>query len=261
MKTHAAVTGGGSALHRYRTVIVGRPGLGALVRFELCMLARNVPGALGLVLRRLLWPPLFAGCGRGVMFASGITLRHPGRIRLGDRVVVAENCILDGRHDTAAIAIDIGPGCILADNVMLQCKGARIRIGADVGIGPGSLLQTTSGADIRIGDDALIGPRCTVIGAGNYNTDRLDVPIRLQGLKSQPGVEIGADVWMGCNVTVLTGSLIGRGAILAAGAVVRGEVAAHAVMGGVPARPIGTRIPGGAGPAGQRRPVPARADA
>ena len=46
------------------------------------------------------------------------------------------------------------------------------------------------------------------------------------------------DVWIGCNVTLLAGAHIGRGAIIAAGAVVSKEVPPYAVIGGVPAKVI-----------------------
>lgn len=49
---------------------------------------------------------------------------------------------------------------------------------------------------------------------------------------------VGEDVWIGCNVTLLYGAKIGRGATIAAGAVVNKEVPPYAVWGGVPARHI-----------------------
>lgn len=248
LKTHKAVTGGGSALSRYADVIVGRRGLGALLRFELCMLFRNTPGALGLLLRKLLWPGLFAGCGRGVMFGVGISIRHPNRIRLGSNIVVSDNCVLDARHTADGVVLSLGDDSILADGTILQCKGARIAIGRNVGFGPGSLVQTTTDADISIGDDVLIGPRCTIIGAGHYNVDRLDVPIYRQGMRRQEGIRIESDVWLGSSVTVLTATTVGTGSILAAGAVVKGDVPPYAIMGGVPARQIGSRAAADSGP-------------
>jgi hypothetical protein len=98
-KTHAAVTGGGSALSRYQEVVVGSRRLSYLVRYELCQLLTPLAGAPGLLLRNLMWPHLFGSCGKGVAFAANITLRHPRRIHLGRRVVVSEGCILDGRSD------------------------------------------------------------------------------------------------------------------------------------------------------------------
>ncbi len=49
-------------------------------------------------------------------------------------------------------------------------------------------------------------------------------------------VIVESDVWIGCNVTLLSGVHIGRGAIVAAGAVVTKNVLPYSIVGGVPAR-------------------------
>lgn len=49
-------------------------------------------------------------------------------------------------------------------------------------------------------------------------------------------VVVEEDVWIGCNVTLLCGSHLGRGAIIAAGAVVNKEMPPYAICGGVPAK-------------------------
>ena len=54
-------------------------------------------------------------------------------------------------------------------------------------------------------------------------------------------VVIGDDVWIGANAVVLCGVTIGAGAVVAAGAVVNRDVAPYAIVGGVPAKPIGSR--------------------
>ena len=51
-------------------------------------------------------------------------------------------------------------------------------------------------------------------------------------------VVVKEDVWIGCNVTLLSGVTIGRGAIIAAGAVVNRDVPPYAIAGGVPAKVI-----------------------
>lgn len=51
-------------------------------------------------------------------------------------------------------------------------------------------------------------------------------------------VVVENDVWIGCNVTLLSGVHIGRGAIIAAGAVVCKSIPPYAIAGGVPAKVI-----------------------
>ena len=144
-KTHAAVTGKRSTLRKYQELIVGDRRLRVLLYFEFCAWLAPIPGALGLALRGLFWRRLFAACGRGVLFGRGVTLRHPGRIRLGDNVVISEGCILDARHALDGArrdAVVLGRGVMLADGVALSCKGGTIRIGDNLGVNTRALIQS-----------------------------------------------------------------------------------------------------------------------
>ncbi len=239
-KTHAAVTGRGSALKKYQDVVVGSRGPVDLLYFEWCMLLSVVPGAAGMLLRKLFWPRLFGSCGRGCMFGAGIVLRHPGRIRLGRNVIVSEGCVLDARH-TIEDVIVLGDNVILSNNVMLSCKNGTIRIGDNVGLNAQTIIQSTSECPVEIGADCVIGQRCFIIGGGSYNTDRLDVPIRTQGIRPDAGVRLEEDVWLGGNVTVLGGVTMGRSSIAAAGAVLTRSVGPRTVSMGVPARVVRER--------------------
>ncbi len=89
-----------------------------------------------------------------------------------------------------------------------------------------------------------IGPG-TMIGPHSYITDHdhgtsLALPIHKQPLSGSP-TRIGADVWIGANVTILKGVTVGDQAIIAAGAVVTKDVAPRAIVGGIPAKVIGER--------------------
>lgn len=74
----------------------------------------------------------------------------------------------------------------------------------------------------------------------NHKYDRVDVPIGKQG-KSHHVTIIGDDVWLGANVVVTAGCNIGDHTIIAAGAVVTGDIPAYAIAGGVPAKVIKMR--------------------
>ncbi|MBU1276671.1 MAG: acyltransferase [Proteobacteria bacterium] len=240
-KTHQMATGGGGALKGYQDLIVGSRSWGRLVYFELCMFLTNCPGALGLFLRKLMWPRLFASCGQGVMFATGVVLRHPGRIRLGERVVVSEGCILDGRNPDTEKALVLGDDVNLANDVMLSAKMGSIEIGERVGIGAKTIIHSAAGNPVKVEADVVIGPQCYIVGGGNYNTDRLDIPIGQQGIAQDGGVVIGQGVWLGAKVCVLGGVSMAAGGIAAAGAVVTKDVPHNAVVAGAPAKVIKTR--------------------
>ena len=46
------------------------------------------------------------------------------------------------------------------------------------------------------------------------------------------------DVWIGANSVLLDGTRIGRGAVVAAGSVVRGELPAYSISAGNPAKVV-----------------------
>ena len=79
------------------------------------------------------------------------------------------------------------------------------------------------------------------IHATNHSAD-LHLPMMLQPLR-EADVVIEDDVWLGANVIVTSGVRIGRGAIVAAGAVVTKDVPPYAIVGGVPAKVLRMRLP------------------
>ena len=240
-KSHDAVTSRGSALVKYQEVIIGQRSSLFLVYFEWCMFLGVIPGALGLLLRKIFWPRLFGSCGRGVQFAQNIVIRHPKRIHLGGNVVISESCILDARTETSDRVLILGDDVILSNNVMISCKDGFVSIGARTGIGAQTIIQSTNQCPVSIGVDVMIGPRCYLVGGGNYNIDRLDIPMREQGIKQDTGVVLEDDVWLGGNVTVLGGVTMATGSIAAAGAVVTKPVGKRNICGGVPSRILKTR--------------------
>lgn len=95
--------------------------------------------------------------------------------------------------------------------------------------------------DIVIGANVLIAANCT-LAATNHSFKEPDTQIRMQGFqKSRGGILIEEDIWIGANSVLLDGTHVGRGAVVAAGSVVRGLVAAHTVQGGNPLRIIQQR--------------------
>jgi len=241
-KTHDAVTGHGSLFGKYQDTIVGRRSLWALLYFEWCMWLAPIPGALGLVLRRIFWPKMFGGCGKGCAFAKNITVRHPGSIILGSEVVISENCLLDGRGEPGR-AITMGDNVMLANNVSISVKNGVVVIGNDVGINTDAIIQSVGNNPVFIGDDCILGQRCLIIAGGSYHTDALDIPIRQQGNKADGGVKLEKNVWLGANVTILGGVTMASGSIAGAGTVVTKDIPQNAICFGVPARIVRHRSP------------------
>src|SRR5688500_5527697 len=99
-----------SAREKYAELVVGRPGFGALLKHEMVTLwSQHVPGALGLALRKALYPLLLGSCGRNVIFGQNVVLRHSHKIHIGDNVMIDDNCLLDAKGASNA-GITIGTG-------------------------------------------------------------------------------------------------------------------------------------------------------
>lgn len=233
------MAGGGSALGKYQSFFVGHSSFGKLIRYELTMmLTAGLRGALGYQLRKMFFPGLFAAAGRGVVFGRALILRCPGRVSLGDAVLIDDNCTLDARGDGEAASIEIGSKSLIARDTILVVKDGHIRIGANCSIGSQCFLGSVSG--IEMGDDVLIAGQC-FIGGGRYHTRLGAGPMVEQGLVTKGPVIIGNDVWIGAKVAVLDGVRVGDGAVIGAGAVVTSDVPDNAIYGGIPARQIGMR--------------------
>ena len=103
---------------------------------------------------------------------------------------------------------------------------------------------------VVIGNYCSIGPECVFMTGGEHRYDGLSTyPFRTKlGLCANESVTRGPivledDVWLGFRTTVMSGVTIGRGAVVAAGAVVTKDVPPYAIVGGVPAKVIKYRFP------------------
>lgn len=114
-----------------------------------------------------------------------------------------------------------------------------------VSIGRNCLLLC-SRADVIIKDHVMFGPNVTVI-TGNHRIDipgkyMIDVTDSEKREEDDQPVVFEGDNWVGANATVLKGVTVGRGTVIAAGAVVTKSVPRYAIVGGNPARVLRTRF-------------------
>jgi virginiamycin A acetyltransferase len=165
---------------------------------------------------------------------------------------------------TSAPPVEIHPEAVVDESVRLypSVRGTRIVIGARTHVDAFAIIRSVGGSgDVVIGEDSRIGPHCVLYtGNGitignfvlmaphvslvptNHAFERRDVPIAQQRfMASRGGVVIEDDVWIGTHAVLLDGTHIERGAIIAAGSVVRGRVPAYQIWGGVPAQRIKDR--------------------
>jgi acetyltransferase-like isoleucine patch superfamily enzyme len=226
-----------SSRQKYVALVVGRPGLAALLQYELIVtLTQSCPGALGLGLRKTFYPLLLGSCGRNVVFGQNVVLRHPHKIHIGHDVVVDDNCLLDAKGESNR-GIRIGDGVFIGRNTILSCKNGDIELGDHANIGFNCELFSAS--RVTIGSSALLAAYTYVIGGDHDFSD----PSKsvLEQTRTSIGVTIGPGAWMGAGAKILDGVTIGHHAVVGAGAVVRADVPAHAVAVGVPARIVSSR--------------------
>ncbi len=138
----------------------------------------------------------------------------------------------------AVYGFSASPGCRVLRGVTVYHPDG-LRLDRNVGIAKG--CQLNARGQIHIGQDTLLGPNCVIWSQDHVFSD-LDVPIRSQGYQRSE-VVIEADCWLASGVTVLRGVHLGRGCVVAAGAVVNQSFPDFSIIGGVPARVLGTRNP------------------
>jgi acetyltransferase-like isoleucine patch superfamily enzyme len=113
----------------------------------------------------------------------------------------------------------------------------NIFVGDDVILGSMPILMAEK-SHIRIGNKVMFGPHVVLIG-GEHNTSmigRFMFDVHDKRPEDDLGVVIEDDVWIGARAIILQGVTIGRGAIVAAGAIVTHNVPPYAVVAGGPAR-------------------------
>ena len=128
-----------------------------------------------------------------------------------------------GRHCSFLMGVEIrtgqnvriGNNCIFNKNVLLDGRGGKISIGNNVDIAQETNIWTL---EHDVHDD--------------FHTDR------------GGDVTIEDYVWVASRATILPGVRIGRGAVVAAGSIVTKNVPPMAIVGGTPAKIIGTRRSG-----------------
>ena len=99
-------------------------------------------------------------------------------------------------------------------------------------------------AKLIIGNKVALGPKVTIM-TGNHATDTIgtfmwDVHSKKEGLDKD--VILEDEIWVGSNVTILSGTHISRGCVIAAGAIVNKYLPPYSIAGGVPAKVLKYRF-------------------
>lgn len=152
--------------------------------------------------------------GTDIYFEKGVHLmRYPQNISLGSGLVIKEGARICPCNNKAIISI--------GDNTTV-----------------GYHTYLFASEKITIGHNCLIAPFVYLVDSDhNIAKDKL---INQQPNSTSP-ITIGNDVWIGTGAKILKGVTIHDGAVIASGALVKDDVEAYSIVGGIPAKKISER--------------------
>ena len=162
-------------------------------------------------------------------------------------VDLGKNCRFIGKvrfYRAPGAKIFIGSSCTFRSSewsnfvgVNRACFISAIKPNAKINIGSGCGLTATviaSAESITIGNNVLCGANVTIMDTDFHGiaSDK-----RKESGITAP-VYIDENVWLGLNVTVLKGSVIGKNSVIGAGSIVSGEIPPNVIAIGQPAKVI-----------------------
>lgn len=216
----------------YAELTIGNFSVWKLIKYEFINTVFGpIPGALGIFLRKLIYPKLFSHIGKGVIFGRNIVIRHAENIRIGNGVIIDDYALIDARG-AGEKGISIGDNVIINRDVMILSKVGPIVIGPDTNVGAKSCI-TSQGEGIFIGEKVSIAGGCYISGGAFKATQ--DINVREDRYSKGP-IRIDDNCRLAMGSMVLDNVHIQEGCIVGAGSVVMNNLQKHSVAIGVPAR-------------------------
>lgn len=173
--------------------------------------------------------PLEGGQGRVT-----IKLSYGGAVLIGDNVHFNGSLVIDA---TFGGCVKIGNAYQAeSDSVIDACNGGKVIIGEKVSSGKRLFI---SGGELRVGDDCMISHDVSIIGTNSHSIFNLDDGVSISKTKEKP-IVIADHVWLGKDATVLYGSTVGKGSVVGANSVAKGEYPCNSIIAGNIARVIRT---------------------
>jgi acetyltransferase-like isoleucine patch superfamily enzyme len=195
------------------------------------LLNRGVHAARGWVARAGEIVPGTHAAAQFGSFGEGTSIDYPPATLLNVQSIHLGSGTLVGRDVTLSVGYGVGD---------LPAPGRGLFIGDRCVLGARTTI--TAHERIEIGDAVFFGQSVFVTDASHGYQDP-GLPIGKQLGAHQP-VSIGAGSWVGHGAIILPGAQLGRNVVVAAGAVVRGEIEDFAVVAGNPARVVRRLEPG-----------------
>lgn len=176
---------------------------------------------------------------KGIVFVGkGTKIRNPGYITTFGKVVfedyseiqgLSKRGIVFGRNVTVGRFAMIRPSGYYGHEI-----GEGLNIKDDSNIGAYNYIGCSG--YIEIGEKVMLSPRVSIYSE-NHNFADISIPMKEQGTE-RGEIVIEDDCWIASNSIILSGVIIGKGSIVAAGAVVTKNIEEYSIVGGNPAKLI-----------------------
>ena len=173
----------------------------------------------------------------GIVGPEDDLARGFGAFGSGSALLFPQGVIYNESYIQIGAGTLVGPGVCLTAGMgpeQTMLTNPVVAIGDRCVIGRGSHL--IGHWSIELGDDIQTGPYVYITDQ-NHGYEDPTMPVGIQPTK-EGAVRIGSGSWLGANVVILPGTVLGKNCVVAAGAVVRGEFPDHCVVAGVPGKVI-----------------------
>jgi len=221
-----------SGVRQYARLTVGRPSIPKLLAHEVVTTPlAGLHGGGGILLRRLFYRMILGSLGRGVAIGRDVVIRGAGHIRLGNRALVDDLCVLDARGEKGEISI--ADDVVLSRGTVIRARNAPVRIEQGADIGCYCILATDS--RLEVGREVLVGAFSYLCAGGLHRIEGSETSILSQGMDPSRGIRVDDGAWIGTHATVLDGVTVGKGAVIGANALVNRSVPDMSVAYGSPA--------------------------
>ncbi|MEK4935473.1 acyltransferase [Bacillus sp. FSL M7-1345] len=192
-----------------------------------------------------LWRGLFKRiglkkCGKVLFIGRRVILKNKNAIELGNGITLDNYVSLDGLSKEGLKIgnnVKIGSYTIVACSGSLKHLGKGMVIGDNSGIGDFSFFGAAGG--IRIGKNVIMGQNVR-FHSENHNFDRLDIPIKEQGVTNK-GIIVGDDCWIGSGAVFLDGVRVGNGCVIGANTLVNKDIPPFSIAVGNPVKIVKSR--------------------
>lgn len=225
-----------SKWQQYCDLVVGSRSFWFCLKYELInLLLSPIPGALGIGLRKWIYPSILGKVGKGIIFGHHVTFRHPRKIEIGEGTVIDDYSMIDAKGSNNC-GISIGKHVYIGRQSIIYCKNGDIVLEDKVNLGHRCIIFSAN--HLHIGEGTMVAADCYAMSGGVYDYKSPVKYAEQDGAISKGPLSIGSNCWIGAKAVILDGASVGNHSVIGAGAVVTDPVPERSIAVGVPAKVI-----------------------